>query len=182
MLTSIICPICRTQTFKERGAVNRARSKSSPIYCGRKCAGLARRTGKPKAQRVAEKAEYDRNYRKTSTTLKARRAACHQKTYDPIKAAIVRKNRAPYHAKYFRRPEYRKWKKIYDRSYRAKKNYGEFAECFLLTQDIRAECLSRLTDTEIRRAKGTLGKAQTRKRDYAKLNSNKPEIGSLGNP
>lgn len=87
----------------------------------------------------------------------------------------------PEHLEYCRSPEYRKWKSNYDKEYRAKKNYGEFAECFLLTQQVRSECLSQASDYQIRQDKSTLGKAQQRKRNYGNLNSNKSEIGPMGN-
>lgn len=183
MLIEITCPQCGTVALKRASEVNRARRNGNNLYCGKKCAGLGRRTNKSFEQKKAEKRLYDMEYRrKNRALLKAKKAAYFQRTYDPAKAAIERKKRMPKHVEYCRRPEYRAWKREYDRQYRAKKYFGEFWECFLLTQDIRTTVLSIQSDYEIRLNKDGLGKAQKRKRHYEKLNSRNPEIGPLGNP
>ena len=160
------CSFCTTEFEKENGSINRARKDGKSIYCGRKCSGLARRLNKSDEQKKIEKASYDRMYRKKNNgILKVKKAEYFKRTYDPEKARIERKKRANFHTEYCRRPEYRKWKREYDRKYRAKKHYGEFWESFLLTLDIRTECLQNATDYEIRQANQTLNKAQTRKRN-----------------
>jgi len=78
------------------------------LFCGRTCAGLARRKWKSREQLVAEKRDYDAKYRESNAAmLKAKKAAYHVATYDPATAAIARRKRAPQHAEYCRRPEYK---------------------------------------------------------------------------
>lgn len=181
MLVKIICAYCSAEATKEVGGVNRAQRHGRPVYCGRECAGLAHRRWKTPAQRKAEKQAYDARRRaEKADDLKAAKREYHKRTYNPARAAVERKKRAAKHAEYCRRPEYREWKSVYDRQHRAVKNYGDFADCFFLVLDIRDECLRQMTDYEIRMAKGTFGKTQQRKRDYARTLRKEPEIGPLG--
>lgn len=160
------CAHCGAKTAKPAGAVNRARAIGAPLYCNKKCAGLGRRKHKTKAQRVAEKAAYDREYRaKNLDRLKAEKRAYFQRTYDPVAAAAYRKKRMPRHVEYCRRPEYRKWKSGYDRRYRARE-FGPFADCYLLLLDIDREVNSRMSDYDVRCANGTINKRLKRKREY----------------
>lgn len=178
----IICHQCGLQTEKRTGEVNRALNAGLKLFCSKVCFGLSRRNGKTAKQKKAEKAAYDQEYRKRDPeALKAKKAAYYQRTHDPIREAEIRKGRMPRHIEYCRRPEYREWKKTYDRQYRAVKHYGDYAECFLLVMDIREECLSRMSDYEIRLSNGTLNKSTQRKRDNERSYSNSPEIGPLGN-
>lgn len=155
------------------GAINRAMKLGNSIYCNRVCAGLGRRTGKTPEQKKEEKRLYDMDYRATSPTLKARKADYHQRTYDPVKAAAKRKERMPYHVEYCRQPEYKAKKKEYDKLFRAKKHYREFAEAAILLNEIEKEVTARSEDRFQRYAmNGTLNKKQTRRRDYERLNSN----------
>ncbi len=188
MSTTIICPVCKSASQKKTGAVNRARKNGAPIYCGRECAGIARRSTKTKAQRRAEKAEYDKKYREANRErLKAQKAAYFQKTYDPQKAAIerakVKKTKPEIEARrreYMRSDGYRARKKKYDRQYVAASRYGpEWGECMVIALEIRDACLSLMSDTEIRTQAGTNGKSQKRKRDYERLNSKEPKAGPL---
>lgn len=182
-LVKFTCPQCRCFGEQPAGAVNRAAKRGAPVYCGRECAGLARRgPEKSTEQRKAEKSAYDARRRIVlADRIKAEKHAYYLRTYDPIKAAVERKKRMPKHVEYCRRPEYVAWKSEYDRKYRAEKEFGEFAECFLLIQDIRSECLAQQTDYEIRLSKGGIAKSQQRRRDYARLVRKDPEIGPLGN-
>lgn len=176
------CPQCRCYGDKPASALNRAARRGVPIYCGRECAGIARRKpAKSLEQRKAEKSAYDAQRRiNIADRLRAEKRAYHIRTYNPAKAAIERRNRMPKHVEYCRRPEYRQWKREYDRQYRARE-YGEFADCYLLVLDIRNECLSQQSDYEIRMSKGTFGKWQQRRRDYDRLDREEPEIGPMGN-
>lgn len=177
----IVCSQCGVTFAALTGRVNRSKKRGGRLFCGLKCAGLARRVHRTDAEKKAIKADYDRRRRiERADELKAERAAYHKRTYDPVKAAIARKKRMPKHVEYCQRPEYKKWKREYDRQYRAQKDYGEFAECFLLTQDIRAACLERQSDYEIRLAAGTLNKSAKRKREYERAYSNQPEAGPMG--
>lgn len=176
------CHHCGATASRPSGAVNRARRKGLNLYCSKRCSGLARRKNRSDAEKRAAKAVYDAEYRrKNAERLRAEKAAYYQRTRDPVKEAEVRKARMAQHVEYCRRPEYVEWKREYDRQYRAKKQYGEFAECFLLAQDIRQECLSQASDYEIRLTAGTLNKSIKRKRDYERTHGNRAEIGALGN-
>lgn len=162
----IECSYCKAKTQKERAHVNRSIKDGYLLFCGTECFGKFHRVNKPTEQKKSEKRDYDKQYRlKNKEKLKVKKSDYFKKTYDPDKARIERKKRMPAHVEYCRRPEYRLWKKEYDKTHRAKKNYGEFWEAFLLTMDIREECLSRQSDYEIRLSNGTLSKNQRRKRD-----------------
>ena len=176
-----VCPQCLVTFEAEAGAVNRARKVGSPKYCGRVCSGHARQKHKTADHRRAKKAEYDRARRdKLADRLKREKAEYYQRTKDPVKEAAIRKKRMPKHVEYCRRPEYRAWKKDYDKAFRAKKEFGEFWEAGILALEIRKTCLDLSDDTEIRRQKGTLNKKANRRKDYDRTHSNKPEIGALG--
>lgn len=178
----IECAYCGNLVFKQAGGINRSRRIGAPVFCDRLCFGLARRSNKTGEQRRAEKAAYDARRRASlAEEIKAAKRAYHKRTYDPAKAAIVRKGRMTYHVEYCRRSEYRAYKKTYDRQYRAKKYYGDFAECFLLVMDIRDECLRQQSDYEIRMAKGTFGKSQQRKRAHERSLRKEPKVGPVGN-
>ena len=165
MLIEIICPVCQKSALKESGAVNRAKGCGSPIYCGRACAGVGRRKGLSKAERVEAKRLYDIGYRANNQAmLKEKKAARFQATYDPEKARIERKKNMARHVEYCRRPEYRQWKADYDKRYLAEKEFGEFAESALLLRKIESEIESRATRYEIYSMNGTLNKALTRRR------------------
>lgn len=175
------CAHCTNLADRPAGHVNRARAQGNKLFCSRECFGLDRRQWKPVEQRKEEKRLYDADYRKREgDALKAKKAEYYQRTKDPAKEAVKRKERMPLHVEYCRRPEYRAKKKVYDREYRAEKEYGAFAECFLLVMDIRDECLSRMTDYEIRLEKGTLNKSLQRKRNHERSIRNSPEVGPLG--
>ncbi len=145
------------------------------MFCDRKCAGLGRRKGKTKEQRVAEKAEYDRRYREANLAeIKAKKAARFRATYDPEKAAIERNARMPWHVEYCRRPEYKQWKKQYDFDYRARE-FGEFSEAYKFLIQIENEIDNRASRYDVAVAKGTLNKALQRKRFYVNLKRNRTE-------
>lgn len=177
----IECAYCGNLVFKPAGGVNRSRRIGAPVFCGRECSGLARRSGKTDEQKRAEKKEYDATRRMAlADQIKAAKHEYHKRTYDPAKAATERKARMPRHVEYCRQPEYRAWKRDYDRQYRAKQYYGPFWESFILMMDIRSECLRQMTDYEIRIAKGTFGKSQQRKRAYERSLREEPQVGPMG--
>lgn len=161
---SLLCAQCGKPHGQPQNYVNRAAKIGANLYCDRRCAGLARRKGKTKAQKVAEKKAYDAQYRlRDPAALKARKAAYFQRTYDPAKAAKKRKARMPKHVEYCRQPKYKKWKREYDRQYRARE-YGIFGEAFLLAIDLNREIKQRASKYEIRRQNETGNKRQERRR------------------
>lgn len=161
------CTQCKKEFWAYTSRVNRAHKDCAPLYCNKTCAGLARRLSNPptKEERKAAKAEYDRRRREEKAEeIKVKKAAYFKRTYNPEKASVERKKRAHYHAEYCRRPDYKKWKADYDRRHMATKEFGDYAETYLLLQDIELEINSRSTRYEIYRTNGTLNKAQTRRR------------------
>lgn len=174
-LKAIICDHCGVTAYKATGGVNRSLGKGAPIFCSRECSGLHRRVVRSDQEKRALKAEYDRQRReRNGDALMAKRRAAYQQRLarDPegLRAAqkANRDQRRGQHIEYCRRPEYRAWKKQYDRQHRAQKFYGPFADAFLALQDLETEIASRATRTEIYRENGTLNKTQKRKRDYEK--------------
>lgn len=158
------CAHCGKVADKTAGHVNRARAAGLNLYCNRRCSGLGRRDGKTKAEKIAEKKAYDAEYRtKNRAMLKAKKHEYFQRTYDPAKAAEYRKGRMPMHVEYCRQPEYKKWKREYDRQLRAKE-YGPFAEVYMMTLDLNREIKGRMTNEEIKWQNGTANKSQFRKR------------------
>lgn len=158
------CAHCGKAGDKPTGEVNRARNAGLKLHCDRRCAGLSRRKGKTKAQRIAEKAAYDAAYRaKNLEMLKAKKREYFKHTYDPATAAVYRKKRMPIHIEYCRQPEYRLKKQAYDQK-RRDAEYGEFAEVARLTIDLNREIKGRATNEQIKWQSGTANKSQTRKR------------------
>lgn len=166
-LIAFTCAHCGATAAKEAGHVNRSRRRGAALYCDKSCSSHARRIEKTREQKAAEKAEYDRMYRaREAETLKAKKAAYYQRTADREKEREDRKRRMPQHVEYCRRPEYREWKKRYDRQYLARKKFGDFGEAAIILNDLIAEINSRSTRTEIYRQNGTLNKWIARRRDY----------------
>lgn len=163
---TIKCGYCEKRAKRLARDVQRARKVGLNIYCNRRCAGMGRRCGKTKAQRVAEKAAYDLEYRaKNLASISAKKAAYFKRTYDPVAAAVDRKKRMPRHVEYCRRPEYRAKKTIYDKQHRATKFFGPFAEVAMLTNDLNREIKERASNYEIRRQNETGNKTQNRDRE-----------------
>lgn len=180
-MISCTCPQCGETFAAKAGDVNRAAKAGLPKYCGRVCAGLARRNGKTTEQRRAEKSAYDIARReKIGDTIREKKRATYHATKDRKKEAAYRKIRMPYHKAYCQRPEYVAWKREYDKVYLAKKEHGEFWESAILALEIRRACLELTDDTEIRRRKGTLNKKSNRRKEYDRTHSNRIEAGSLG--
>lgn len=167
-VVKITCAHCGKTARKEAGAVSRSRRIGMRLFCNRKCAGIARRKGKTKAQIVEAKRVYDARRRiELADRLKAEKAAYHKRTYDPAKAAAVRAKRMPRHVEYCRRPEYRAKKQDYDKQRRLKA-VGEFAECVEILDQLNTEILSRMSKYEIRMANGYYDK-QNEKRKQRRL-------------
>lgn len=168
----IVCPICGKETDRLTGHVNRARKLGLNVYCGRTCAGIGRRVERSCEEKKELKRLYDIEYRnKNSERLKSIKREYHLRTYDPVQASIKRKERMPYHVEYCRRPEYKAYKKTYDRSYRAKKFFSDFSEAHLALLALYDEISSQATKYERAFQRGSCNKTQRRKRAYGKTNS-----------
>jgi hypothetical protein len=161
------CAHCGKWTDKPAGAVNRARAQGLRLFCGRRCSGLGRRKHKTKAQRVEEKRIYDAQYRRINLArIKERKKAYHKANYDPAKQRAYNQRRMPYHVEYCRRPEYRRYKREYDRQLRASE-YGPFAEAYMLTINLNREIKGRMSNHEIKWQNQTANKTQFRRRESA---------------
>lgn len=179
-----ICAYCGKPGMKYSGHVNRSNRIGAGIYCDKVCAGLGRRDTRTIAEKKAAKAAYDVQYRQDNLDkLKAEKQARHKRTYDPIKAVEHRKTRMPAHIEYCRRPEYKVWKRGYDRKYRTTKQYGDFAECASLLIDIENEIISQMSPQQkaaAHFAEGRTNKTQNRRREHERLNRFELEDGPLG--
>ena len=165
--TTCTCPQCKREFEASSSRYGRAQKIQAPLYCGTECAGLARRLKEPPsdAERKAAKRVYDARRRiEKADEIKAKKREYFKRTYDPVKAAKDRKQKMPQHVEYCRRPEYKAWKREYDKRHRARKEFGEFSEAALLLQDIQLVIEQQATRYEIYRTNGTLNKAQTRRR------------------
>lgn len=159
------CDLCGGFVGQSVSAINRALRSGRPIYCGRKCAGLARRKLIQPNEKKEAKRLYDAQRRQAlREEIRAKKREYHKRTYDPAKAAIERKARMPSHVAYCRRPEYRAYKSSYDLQRRARIEFGEFAESALLLRCVESDIDSRATRQERMQINGTYNKAQTRKR------------------
>jgi len=172
----IICAHCGKACDKPPNEVNRAREAGYRLFCDRRCAGLGRRAPfKSKAQKRAEKAAYDSLYRiRNHELLKAKKRAHHLRTYDPAKARVERKKKMARHVEYCRRPEYKRWKSVYDRKYRSKKFFGPFAEAAMILADLKHSITERASNHEIRQENQTINKVQRRRRDAQEKERSRP--------
>ena len=173
MSVDVICGQCGHHFIASASRHGRAMRAGANLYCGIACARAARRMHKPDEQKKAEKAEYDRKRRQQhAAELKIKRAESYQRNKDPVREAAARKKRAPQHLEYCCRPEYRKWKAEYDLQRRAKE-YGPFADVYLLLLDLDKEIRSQATAYERRVANGYyLRTAQKRRRELWQLKKN----------
>lgn len=170
-----VCPQCGDSFSAKTGRANRADKIGAPLYCGRACAGIARRLVVPKSaeQKKAEKAAYDREYRRRDPEgMRIYKALYYQETRDPEKEREARKARMPQHVEYCRRPEYRAKKHEYDLERNAAE-YGEYADTWRLLLDLEKEIRSQATAYERRVANGYYTRnAQKRRRELWQLRKN----------
>ncbi len=143
------------------------------MYCGKVCAGLARRAPpKSDEQKRAEKAEYDRNRRaENEATLKAQKKAFYEANRERIlsQMTVYRKTRMPAHVEYCRRPDYKVKKRQYDMR-RNEQEFAEFAETWRLLQDLEKEIRSQASAYEVRVQQGYYTRnAQKRRRELWQL-------------
>lgn len=158
--TEIICDGCGKKAHKRTGAVNRSRREGRPVFCTRQCFVDTRKT--TKADKIEVKRIYDLRYSKENAQRIKERNQIYNET--PAGRAMQKRNRDKFtqrHLEYCRTPEYRKWKKEYDIKHRAKKNYGEFWESFILLQDIE----SHIDKYEVSILNNNYNKSQKRKRN-----------------
>lgn len=162
--TRVNCKYCGAVVQQPQGAINRAIRLGKPIYCDRDCAGLARRV--PPSEKKEAKRIYDAQRRaELAAEISAKKAEYYQRTRDPAKERARRQANMDRHVQYCRQPEYVTYKADYDRERRSKE-YGEFADAYLLLLDLEREVRSRATGYERRKARGYYTRsAQQRRRE-----------------
>lgn len=164
----LTCPMCRMGFECSTGRYNQAQKRGAPLYCGKVCAGWARRTPKlPEDERRAAKAAYDRERReRLGERIKAEKRAHYYANHEQILARerAKRPQKRIYHAEYCRRPEYVAKKAEYDKALRAKKGFGEFADAFLALQSLESLIDARASRYEVYMQNGTINKALRRRR------------------
>lgn len=176
-LTNIFCPSCQQWRPRENGAIAQANKAGLKLYCGRVCAGIRRRKESPVSPRNPNwktlKAAYDKQRReKHGDRIRAEKRAYYAKV-GPLRRdqeREIRKARMPNHIEYCRQPAYRIKKEKYDRKRRATLQFGpEFAEPFLILQQIENEIDSRIDRNEIYRQNGVVNKSVQRRREYERI-------------
>lgn len=164
-----LCAKCGKEVMQQQGCINRALKAGSPLYCDRVCAGLARRRqNQPtEAERKEAKRAYDARRRaEKRDELCAKKRLHYYANHERIKAEqkAYRDKHMARHVEYCRRPEYKAKKQQYDIAYRARKEFGEFAEAALALRLVEEEVDMRATRYEVYMTNGTLNKAQSRRR------------------
>lgn len=133
------CAHCGKWTEKPAGHANRAKKLKARMFCGRTCFGLFWRHNKTDTEKKAEKAEYDREYRRKNDGWKDFQSAfwfVWDYQNNPEKYKKERQRRMNAHVEYCRQPEYRRKKKNYDERYQAHLKYGEFAEAAIILKKL----------------------------------------------
>lgn len=175
-MITLNCPVCKKDYDKRLAYHNVAIKRNAKEYCSHNCFGVGRKLEfdkhlKTPEQLKAEKAEYDREFRKKNAErLKKEKADFFQKDYkaNPEKYKAIRQKRMPQHVEYCRQPEYKAKKVEYDKEHRAKKNYGEYWEAHLLTDKIA----SLIDNREIKQQQGLTNKTKKRKQEWKTLMQN----------
>lgn len=159
-MVDCICPVCNSSFKKVLGHYNRAVKKRLKVYCNRTCSGIGRR--KSKEEKKAVKAAYDKKIYNTPERKLARKRYF-KKSYEenPEKYRLIRRSRYKKHLEYLNNPEYKLWKKEYDKKYRAKKHYGAFAEAALILSELELFLKQNMPD-ELKFQMGITNKKQKR--------------------
>jgi hypothetical protein len=114
---------------------------------------------------------YDIEYRKKQgLLLKAKKQAYYRRDYqeNPDKYRLVRLRKRDwqraYAKKYNANPEWKAYKKEYDREYRAKRKFGDWWVCHVLLMKLEDEIGARMSKYEIGLQNKTINKAMNRGR------------------
>lgn len=161
-LTQPLCRSCGAPVRQSQGSINRALREGKPLYCGRVCAGLARRVSSSYKKR--KKAVYDAARRiEKASEISAHKRDYYQRTRNPEKERQRRQANMERHVEYCRQPEYKTSKAEYDRERRAKE-YGPYGDAYLLLLDLEREIRSRATSYERLKARGYYTRAAQQRR------------------
>jgi hypothetical protein len=168
---TVLCGYCNFIVPQSQSSIRRALREGKPLYCNRVCSGMARRVTLD--QKRETKRVYDARRRtEKAAEISAKKQAYYRRTRDPVKEHERRRNNMGKHVEYCRRPKYRASKAAYDREHRARE-YGEYAEAYLLLLDLEREIRSRATSYERLRARGYYTRsAQQRRRELWRTRMN----------
>lgn len=168
------CVYCKkTFTPKSIGQFYRSIRLELNVFCGRKCAGLNRRTNETKEEKIQVKAWYDLFLRVSMEEDDMeldylQRAVYFQMVYEanPEKFKEIRQAKMPAHVEYCRQPKYKEYKKEYDEKYHSKKKYGDYWEAAIVLNKLENEIDNRQARKENKLFQKSSGK---RKRSWQKL-------------
>lgn len=117
-----------------------------PIYCNKECAGLGRRIDETPEEKRQIKSWYDMLIRSSMDEDDRLLYSLQNAVYfhidyanNPEKYKEIRKLKMPKHIEYCRNPEYKKYKKGYDETYRAKKHFGDYWEAAIALKNLDKE-------------------------------------------
>lgn len=141
------CCYCgKEYTVKNSGSFNRSIRLGLPVFCGRECFGLSRRTNETEEEKKQFKQWYDLFIRASMTDDQKDFKAFSSMVYfhidyrdNPEKYKAIRQQRMPRHVEYCRQPEYKEYKKKYDEVYNAKVHYGDFWEAAIVLKNLEKE-------------------------------------------
>lgn len=162
-MITVKCAHCGRKFIKRRCDVER--SPNNRFFCSRKHTALYKK--QPKSHHVERVRQYGIVYREdNSEWIKEKKAKHFKETYDPGAASINRKTPEyrKMHNEYLRQPKWVKYKKDYDRIYRAKRIAGIFWESYIICIDIHEEFRKQVPDSyERSKQKGLLERIRFRK-------------------
>lgn len=161
-----LCHHCGQKVMQPSGSISRAKRHGNPIYCNRVCSGLARRKKNPLSEQQKKDAKrlYDLEYSAARLeAIKQKKRNYYLRTRDPEKDRQRRKANMHKHVAYCQRPQYKEWKKEYDRL-RTARQFGDFSDAYLILQDVQKEIDTRMERYDIYLTNGTINKAQSRRR------------------
>ncbi len=185
------CQHCGSDTTKTTSAYNRAMRLGRGVYCDRRCAGMARRTGtdRTSAEWRASKAAYDRERRARlgealrekkrqaywanhEDNLRRQREARAARMADPEALRAYREAQR----RCYMRPKYREQKRQSDRRYRAERDYGGWADAHVALMDLMDAVREREPEHHRRAiAKGNVNKKTNRQRAARRAHVEQPD-------
>ena len=170
-----VCPSCNDEFHCDSSRIGRAKKINAPLFCSRKCAGLARRSGLSSVEKKHVKREYDaRRREELREQIRAQKREYYQKNRKTLlkQFAEYRKVHMGKHVEYCRTEKYKAYKAEYDKRLRDSE-YGEFAECARLLIELEKELRERSTAYQRRVEKGYyLRSAINRRRQLCHLRMN----------
>lgn len=160
------CDYCGKEIEKTTGHYNRAKKLGAGVFCNKQCSSANRKIARTDEEKKEIKKAYDAKY-KNRDYVKQKKREYFARDYaaNPEKYKKERQRRYKAHLKYLQRPEYKQYKKQYDRKYRAEQIFGEFGEAAVMLYDLENEIDVRVAKFE----QNNYNKSQKRKRLWKNL-------------